>query len=618
MQSMRVFACRIRCLSNGSLDDWFVDSLRISGIADDLLIATKEGFTVSGYRGGPFEPSAKVYRLENQGPEALGWTASWSQPWLTVTPARTGTLLPQATLDVNVHVNEGGTSLDWGTYSDTVTFQNVGSGRVSLYPVELSVCLADAYTERFTGTACDLQKRMIAFVPDGSGAYYQAYQESEQVDEFEIGVNQLTLVPLGDDDYAEFLFSDGKQFVFYGQAYDRLYLNSNGSITFGQGDNGYAASLQNHFSLPRISGCLADLTPNDTVYFAQLEDRIVVTFDGTPRYGQKTPLNRFQIELFFTDQTIRMTWLAVSPGDVVVGLSEGKGVPLTISDSDMSEALPPCPYCDMNGDSLVNLSDFAGLADSWMSSVCVVPYWCGGADVDRSGMVEPGDLVEFGHQWLTDANPVEWIDPISAWHLDFSGNNIAVDAFGNNHGTIHGAISTPAVISNGIQFDRVDDYVDLGNSSSLKPVLPITICTWVYFEPTDSNSPIISLDSGPTEQYGISLELTKDKRIRVSYGDGGTDLSSSRSRTGLSTLQTDIWYHIAATVRSETQMDLYVNGRNDAGIYAGNGGNLAYSNHNSYLGTRTGINFFKGVIDEVAVYDRSLSPKRSYRLYLTD
>ena len=55
-------------------------------------------------------------------------------------------------------------------------------------------------------------------------------------------------------------------------------------------------------------------------------------------------------------------------------------------------------------------------------------------------------------------------------------------------------------------------------------------------------------------------------------------------------------------------MNLYVNGVDDGGSYNGTGGTMAYSTASSKIGTDTGVNFFDGVIDDVRVYNRALSP----------
>ena len=48
-------------------------------------------FTATGYEGGPFSPSNKVYTLENYGESNITWSATVDTNWFTVAPFR-GTL----------------------------------------------------------------------------------------------------------------------------------------------------------------------------------------------------------------------------------------------------------------------------------------------------------------------------------------------------------------------------------------------------------------------------------------------------------------------------------------------------------------------------------------------
>ena len=67
-----------------------------------------------------------------------------------------------------------------------------------------------------------------------------------------------------------------------------------------------------------------------------------------------------------------------------------------------------------------------------------------------------------------------------AWY-PFDGN--ASDISGNgNHGTVHGASISADRFGQENQayfFDGVDDYIDLGNSTSLNPANLITVSAWV-------------------------------------------------------------------------------------------------------------------------------------------
>ena len=99
------------------------------------VLANGDGITVnpgldansSGPQGGPFVPSSQVYTVTNCGTQSLDWTASNSQPWLTVSPAD-GTLSPGSSVNVTAGLNSGAEILATGAYKDTLSFTNSTSG----------------------------------------------------------------------------------------------------------------------------------------------------------------------------------------------------------------------------------------------------------------------------------------------------------------------------------------------------------------------------------------------------------------------------------------------------------------------------------------------------------
>ncbi len=160
-----------------------------------------------------------------------------------------------------------------------------------------------------------------------------------------------------------------------------------------------------------------------------------------------------------------------------------------------------------------------------------------------------------------------------------------------------------------LDFDGVDDYVNLGNDSSLKPDLPVTLSAWVKLSVLNNGETIISLDDPAINYYGVFFQIHPDNYVHVSYGDGGpATISSRRGKTGTTSLNSGTWYHVAAVVKGATDMDLYINGYDDGGSYNGGGGSLAYSSGDSFMGSTGGSrSFYNGTIDEVVIYNRALS-----------
>jgi hypothetical protein len=239
------------------------------------------------------------------------------------------------------------------------------------------------------------------FGPNGTKAYYEACQK--RTDIFPTDPNGGTYVLLEDDDFTEITLINDANVLFYGTRYDHFYIGSNGYITFGQGDVEPAGTLENHFRLPRISGLFTDLNPsnNHCISYKQLDDRVAVTFNEVPLFDNETVKNTFQIEMFFADGGIRITWLNLSNGGGVAGLSDGAGFPPAFfNTSDFSNYSFCWPSGDLNRDYFVNFSDFAVLATHWLEYSCGIPSWCEKADLDFNGIVETEDLSIFADNWL--------------------------------------------------------------------------------------------------------------------------------------------------------------------------------------------------------------------------
>jgi len=208
---------------------------------------------------------------------------------------------------------------------------------------------------------------------------------------------------------------------------------------------------------------------------------------------------------------------------------------------------------------------------------------------------------------------------ISHWKFDEGSGAIAYDSNGTNDGTIYGAQWTDGVLESALSFDGVDDYVDLGNSSSLKPPLPVTLCTWINLSNVGKLQRIVVLDEQLGFYYGIWFYVRDYDNLGIGYGDGGpADMWHRRSKVGTTELSADTWYHVAAVINGPTDINLYINGVDDGGIYSGSGGSLTYSTSNSYIGSHKLFNeeFFDGSIDDVRIYDRALSAVEIQQLYV--
>ncbi len=291
-------------------------------------VTPSEDFASSGPTGGPFSPSCKTYTLRNDGNAAYSWSAQSSVNWLTITPS-SGSVPALSTREVSVCVNASGNALS-GYHEATVIITNQTAGGLASRRVSISAGVTDSYTESFETTGNDSDYAQYLLVPSGGG--YSVCRRT--ITALPTSVSGAPVLNLSDDDAVSQSFSGGQTFPFAGSNRSGLWINSNGNISFGQGDASYSETIAGHFAIPRISALFDDLDPSSggQIYAQQLSDRYVVTWVNVPEYDQSN-VNTFQVELYF-DGRIQLSFLQLDAPDGILGLSAGLGTPAGFVASD--------------------------------------------------------------------------------------------------------------------------------------------------------------------------------------------------------------------------------------------------------------------------------------------
>ena len=165
----------------------------------------------------------------------------------------------------------------------------------------------------------DLAGRGLRFAPGAAGGYDVTTTDATFRDE--LGLR----LALGDDDGTgePLAFS----FAFYGRPHTRVFVNSDGNLTFERADT--ASTERNVARLlsgaPRLAPFLADLDPSagGGVFVQSAADRFTVTWCAVPGFDvpETTTL---QITLL-PDASVEVKYgVSISLGDAVVGLSPGE------------------------------------------------------------------------------------------------------------------------------------------------------------------------------------------------------------------------------------------------------------------------------------------------------
>ena len=154
--------------------------------------------------------------------------------------------------------------------------------------------------------------------------------------------------------------------------------------------------------------------------------------------------------------------------------------------------------------------------------------------------------------------------------------------------------------SGSTSFDGTDDYVDLGDDTSLDITSSITISAWVKMNQTNLNSQIIARDDGSNRNYG--LMAWGDAKLYFDFWSGGT-LAEVGSTT---TYNANTWYHVCGTYDGVNQK-IYVNGLledSDAET-----GSIDNDDVSLSIGAREGgvDRYFNGSICQVGIWSRALS-----------
>jgi parallel beta-helix repeat protein len=189
----------------------------------------------------------------------------------------------------------------------------------------------------------------------------------------------------------------------------------------------------------------------------------------------------------------------------------------------------------------------------------------------------------------------------SSTHVyDFSG-------LGNN-GTVYGGAvwnQTGGKFAGAFEYDGNDDYMYLANPE-LPEYGPLTISVWFKQDTQGSDQKIISRWDDNGNKFAFLLAISGSGEINCYVRNSVSDDSIYYVNGG--SINSGQWHHIAVTIENGT-LYLYKDGVQYSGIDAG--WDASGTGGSAVIGAKenTGsiIQLFQGTIDEVAIWNRSLS-----------
>ncbi len=187
---------------------------------------------------------------------------------------------------------------------------------------------------------------------------------------------------------------------------------------------------------------------------------------------------------------------------------------------------------------------------------------------------------------------------VAEYHFE----NNSYDSSGNgNFGGARNAIYTDGKLGNALDFNGIDSSVMVPDSMSLRPVSEITLEAWVKVKGKTTKWLSILSKMEKYQDLGYELYLMPGNIPRfgiISRVGGG------KTRVEGSTISGDKWTHIAATYDGKALI-LYIDGVFDS--YTEKQLYILPSKDDLWIGSWKDIDNFYGAIDEVRIYNRSLS-----------
>ncbi len=242
--------------------------------------------------------------------------------------------------------------------------------------------------------------------------------------------------------------------------------------------------------------------------------------------------------------------------------------------------------------------------------VCdICPHDAENEDLDGDGICSYADNCPYVVN--TDQSDSETVDAIAYWKLDEISGTVADDSMGSNDGTLYGEpVWSSGKVGGALDFDGDADYVDLPDN--FPDVEDFTFEAWVNWKGGDYWQRIFDFGHGSCSYMGLGPYgnwPNPDVLGFYIWNCGDTQYLITDS------LPIHEWHHVAVTLEGDVGK-MYVDGSEVASETITLNPSDVVGEY-SFIGkSQFGDPYFNGLMDEVAVYDRALSPEEIKGHYL--
>lgn len=235
-------------------------------------------------------------------------------------------------------------------------------------------------------------------------------------------------------------------------------------------------------------------------------------------------------------------------------------------------------------------------------------YRLGSANIGHTPTVSSGqNVLTFGlvGHWTFDGPTMGWKNGTTT---DQSGNG--------NTGTLVNMSTTtsPTIgkIGQALQFNGSSSYVSIPASATLNASSDVTTTAWVYLTSKIAGALGNNIFSKRGGSTNYQFWIRGDGSSPVANQPVLASWNGSTNVYGTTALSLNKWYFVAM-VHSASSVTFYINGVADGTQSQTIGGTLSSQ---AYIGWDTATVYFAGKMDDVRVYNRSLSAQEIQQLYL--
>ena len=219
---------------------------------------------------------------------------------------------------------------------------------------------------------------------------------------------------------------------------------------------------------------------------------------------------------------------------------------------------------------------------------------------------------------------------LMGWY-PFNGN--AYDESGNeNHGTVNGSVlsddANAIQNSNSYAFDGQDDFISIGNSSSLNPSGALTFSSWFNLDDLSNNNNTIigrNTNNSSADGYGYNFGILNDSNgvsSKLRLGIGQQSDGSISDVDHITSITANNWNHYAVTY-DQSNVRVYLNGvKVHTAALTRSGGNHQ-NNFETFIGkyrpqssgSEQSNQLFRGKLDNIGLWNRALTDVEITQLF---